>query len=237
MGTWVFHPGAVVTSWLLWVVGPVRVEGLEHVPRTGPMLVVANHCSNLDPPTVGWAVGHLTGRVVHFMAKEEMRSWPVAGWLARDAGVIFVRRGAGDRSAQRFALATLEQGEALGLFPEGTRSRDGRLAEGRAGAALLAMRTGVPIVPVGVAGTQHIFRDRRLIPRRSKVTIRIGPTFRLPVQADGFDRAALRAGTDTIMRAIAALLPAEQRGRWGEPRARPADPVAEDAVARVSDVV
>ena len=237
MGTWVFHPGAVVTSWLLWVVGPVQVEGLEHVPRTGPMLVVANHCSNLDPPTVGWAVGHLTGRVVHFMAKEEMRSWPVAGWLARDAGVIFVRRGAGDRSAQRFALATLEQGEALGLFPEGTRSRDGRLAEGRAGAALLAMRTGVPIVPVGVAGTQHIFRDRRLIPRRSKVTIRIGPTFRLPVQADGFDRAALRAGTDTIMRAIAALLPAEQRGRWGEPRAQQADPVAEDAVARVSDVV
>ena len=237
MGTWVFHPGAVVTSWLLWVVGPVRVEGLEHVPRTGPMLVVANHCSNLDPPTVGWAVGHLTGRVVHFMAKEEMRSWPVAGWLARDAGVIFVRRGAGDRSAQRFALATLEQGEALGLFPEGTRSRDGRLAEGRAGAALLAMRTGVPIVPVGVAGTQHIFRDRRLIPRRSRVTIRIGPTFRLPVQADGFDRAALRAGTDTIMRAIAALLPAEQRGRWGEPRAQQADPVAEDAVARVSDVV
>jgi len=237
MGTWVFHPGAVVTSWLLWVVGPVSVEGLEHVPRTGPMLVVANHCSNLDPPTVGWAVGHRTGRVVHFMAKEEMRSWPVAGWLARDAGVIFVRRGAGDRSAQRFALATLEQGEALGLFPEGTRSRDGRLAEGRAGAALLAMRTGVPIVPVGVAGTQHIFRDRRLIPRRSRVTIRIGPTFRLPVQADGFDRAGLRAGTETIMRAIAALLPAEQRGRWGEPRAQPADPVAEDAVARVSDVV
>ena len=196
MGTWVFHPGAVITSWLLWVVGPVRVEGLEHVPRTGPMLVVANHCSNLDPPTVGWAVGHRTGRIIHFMAKEEMRSWPVAGLLARDSGVIFVRRGAGDRSAQRLALATLERGGALGVFPEGTRSRDGRLAEGRAGAALLAMRTGVPIVPVGVAGTQHLFRDRRLVPRRSKVTIRIGPTFQLPMQTGGLDRAALRAGTD-----------------------------------------
>ena len=183
MGTWVFHPGAVVTSWLLWVVGPVRVEGLEHVPRTGPMLVVANHCSNLDPPTVGWAVGHRTGRIIHFMAKEEMRSWPVAGLLARDSGVIFVRRGEGDRSAQRLALATLERGGALGVFPEGTRSRDGRLAEGRAGAALLAMRTGVPILPVGVAGTQHLFRDRQLVPRRSKVTIRIGPTFQLPLQA------------------------------------------------------
>ena len=214
MGTWVFHPGAVVTSWLLWLVGPPRVEGLEQVPRTGPLLVVANHCSNLDRPTVGWAVGHRSGRVIHFMAKEEMRSWPVAGWLARNAGVFFVRRGAGDRSAQRMALAILEQGSVLGLFPEGTRSRDGQLAEGRAGAALLAMRTGVPVLPVGVAGTQHLFRGRRFIPRRSKVTIRIGPTFSLPVKADGLDKAALRAGTETIMRAIAAQLPPTQRGHW-----------------------
>jgi 1-acyl-sn-glycerol-3-phosphate acyltransferase len=219
----------VVTSWLLGLVGPARVEGLEHVPRTGPMLVVANHCSNLDPPTVGWAVGHRTGRIIHFMAKEEMRSWPVAGLLARDAGVIFVRRGSGDRPAQRTALAVLEQGGALGIFPEGTRSRNGILAEGRAGAALMAMRTGVPIVPVGVAGTQHIFRGRRLIPRRSKVTIRIGPVFHLPVNANGLDRAALRAGTETIMRAIAALLPPEQRGRWDDPIGPPADAIAEGA--------
>ena len=90
----------------------------------------------------------------------------------------------------------------------------GQLAEGRAGAALLAMRTGVPVLPVGVSGTQHIFRGRRLIPRRSKVTIRIGPPFSLPVRADGLDRAALREGTETVMRAIAAQLPPEQRGRW-----------------------
>jgi 1-acyl-sn-glycerol-3-phosphate acyltransferase len=231
MGTWVFHPGAIVTSWLLWLVGPGRVEGLENLPRTGPMLVVANHCSNLDPPLVGWAVGHRSGRVIHFMAKEEMRSWPVAGWLARNAGVFFVRRGAGDRSAQRMALAILEQGAALGLFPEGTRSRDGQLADGRAGAALLAMRTGVPIVPVGVAGTHNIFRGRRLIPRRSRVTIRIGPTFRLPVEADGLNRAALRAGTETIMRAIAAQLPPEQRGRWHDAGSPPEISVETDAVA------
>lgn len=236
MGTWVFHPGAVVTSWFLWLVGPGRVEGLENVPRTGPMLVVANHCSNLDPPLVGWAVGHRSGRVIHFMAKQEMRSWPVAGWLARNAGVFFVRRGSGDRSAQRMAMAILEQGGALGLFPEGTRSRNGQLAEGRAGAALLAMRTGVSIVPVGVAGTQHIFRGRRLVPRRSRVTIRIGPTFQLPVQADGLDRAALRAGTATIMRAIAAQLPAEQRGYWDGAGSRPADSVVED-IAQVGDAV
>jgi 1-acyl-sn-glycerol-3-phosphate acyltransferase len=201
------------------------------------MLVVANHCSNLDPPLVGWSVGHRSGRVIHFMAKEEMRRWPVAGWLARNAGVFFVRRGAGDRSAQRMALAILEQGGALGIFPEGTRSRDGRLAEARAGAALLAMRTGVPILPVGVAGTQHIFRGRRLIPRRSRVTIRIGPTFSLPVREGGLDRAGLRSGTDTIMRAVAAQLPPEQRGRWDEAGTQPAGSTAGDAVARVGDAV
>ena len=91
-------------------------------------------------------------------------------------------------------------------------------------------------MPVGVAGTQHIFRGRRLIPRRSPVTIRIGQAFQLPVEADGLNRAALRAGTEAIMRAIAAQLPPEQRGRWdaGLPRE---DSVAEDAAARVHDAV
>ena len=99
------------------------------------------------------------------------------------------------------------------------------------------MRTGVPIVPVGVAGTQHLFPERRLVPRRSKVTIRIGPTFQLPVQTGSLDRAALRSGTATIMRAIAALLPPEQRGRWDAAGGQPAGSVAEDAVARVGDAV
>lgn len=215
MKTWFFHPGAIMTSWLLWLVGPGRVEGLEHVPRTGAYLVVANHCSNLDPLFVGWAVGHQTGRIIHFMAKEEMRRWPVVGWLARNAGVFFVRRGEGDRAAQRLAVDLLAAGRPVGVFPEGTRSRNGRLGEGRAGAALLAMRMGVPVLPVGIAGTHRIFPGRNRLPHRSPVTIRIGPTLALPIQPDGLDRAALRGGTEQLMRAIAALLPEEQRGRWG----------------------
>lgn len=215
MRTWFFHPGAIMTSWLLWLVGPGRVEGLANVPRSGPMLVVANHCSNLDPPFVGWAVGHRTGRIIHFMAKEEMRRWPLVGWLGRNAGVFYVRRGEGDRAAQRLALDLLAQGRAIGVFPEGTRSRDGRLGEGRAGAALLAMRTGVPILPVGIAGTGRVFPGRSRWPHRSRITIRIGLPLTLPVRADGLDRAALRSGTEQMMRAIAALLPEEQRGRWG----------------------
>jgi 1-acyl-sn-glycerol-3-phosphate acyltransferase len=216
--SWFFHPGAVMTGWLLWLLGPGRVIGLENVPRSGSFLVVANHCSNLDPPFLGWAVGHRIGRVVHFMAKDELRRWPVIGWLAQNSGAIFVRRGEGDRAAQRTAVGVLANGRPLAVFPEGTRSRDGRMKEGRAGAALLAMRGGVRVLPVSIAGTHRIFQNGRRIPRRSRVTIRIGQPFELPhVDGSGsLDRAALREGTDRIMREIAALLPEEQRGHWGE---------------------
>ena len=189
MRTWFFHPGAIMTSWLLWLVGPGRVEGLENVPRSGGFLVVANHCSNLDPPFVGWAVGHRTGRIVHFMAKEEMRRWPVVGFLARNAGVFFVRRGRRGSGCPAARPRLLESGRLVGIFPEGTRSRDGVLGEARAGAALLAMRTGVPVLPVGIAGTHRIFPGRSRWPHRTRVTIRVGVPFQLPVMADGLDRA------------------------------------------------
>jgi 1-acyl-sn-glycerol-3-phosphate acyltransferase len=216
LSTWFFHPGAVMTSWLLWLVGPGRVVGLERVPRSGAYLLVANHTSNFDPPFLGWAVGHRTGRVIHFMAKDELRRWPVVGWLASQAGAFFVRRGAGDRAAQRLAIQVLEAGHPLAIFPEGTRSRDGQLKEGRAGAALLAMRADVPVLPCGISGTHRIFAGRRRWPRRTPVTFTIGEPFRLP-HNDDLDRAALKEGTERIMRAIAALLPAEQRGRWDSP--------------------
>jgi 1-acyl-sn-glycerol-3-phosphate acyltransferase len=214
MPTWFFHPGAILTSWLMWIVGPPTVAGLENVPRTGAYLLVANHCSNLDPPALGWAVGHRTGRVIHFMAKDEVRHWPVVGWLGRQAGAFYVRRGEVDRAAQRVALDVLRAGRPLALFPEGTRSRDGRLHEARAGAALLAMRTDVPILPVGISGTHRIFPGRSRLPHRTPVTFHIGEPFRLP-HSDDLDRAALRSGTDRIMHEIAALLPEDQRGRWG----------------------
>jgi 1-acyl-sn-glycerol-3-phosphate acyltransferase len=216
VSTWFFHPGAVMTGWLWWLLGGGRVEGLEHVPPDGPYIVVSNHTSNLDPPFVGTAIGHKTGRIIHFMAKEEIRSWPLVGWLARSAGVFFVRRGQGDRAAQRIALAHLTAGEVIGIFPEGTRSRDGRLREAKLGVALLALLSGVPLLPVAITGTHRIFPGRSRVPHRTRVIVRIGQAFRLsdgPVKKP--DRAALQAGTDRIMREIAALLPRAQGGQIG----------------------
>jgi 1-acyl-sn-glycerol-3-phosphate acyltransferase len=216
MSTWFYFPGALLTEWLKWLLGGGRVTGLEHVPSSGPYIVVSNHTSNLDPPFIGAAIGRHTRRPIHFMAKDEIRHWPLVGWLARGSGVFFVRRGEGDRAAQRSALQHLAAGRPIGIFPEGTRSPTGALGEPKAGVALIALRSGVPLVPVGITGSGKIFPGRSRWPHRTRVDITVGEPFLLPHQAEGrLDREELAAGADRIMTEIAALLPEWQRGRFG----------------------
>lgn len=212
MVSWFYWPGTAFFGFLARVLWGARVEGDERIPRTGPFILVSNHCSNLDPEILGWAIGKRTNRLIHFMAKAEMRSWPVLGWLASQSGVYFVRRGEGDRSAQRFSLEALAAGRPIALFPEGTRSRDGHLKAGKSGAALIAMRSGAPMLPVGISGTHRLFPGRTRIPHASRILIRVGEPFTLPHVPNGrIDRAALAAGTEVIMAAIEELLPPNQR--------------------------
>ena len=213
--TWFYRPGSWLTRAGMRILGPMRVDGLDRVPRSGAFILVANHLSNLDPLIVGATCGDLNGRLIHFMAKVEMIHWPLIGWLATQAGVFFVRRGEGDRAAQRKALEHLAAGRPVGVFPEGHRSRVGRLQPGQAGAALLAMRSGAPLLPVGIAGTDGIFPGHARFPHRSAVRVRIGEPFSLPPYPSGrIDRAELGAGTERIMRSIAALLPESYRGHY-----------------------
>ncbi|MEX0626046.1 MAG: lysophospholipid acyltransferase family protein [Chloroflexota bacterium] len=215
MSTWFYFPGAVMTAWLKWLLGGGHVEGIENVPRSGPFIMVSNHTSNLDPPFIGGAIGRHIGRPIHFMAKVEIDDWPLIGWLARGSGVFFVRRGAGDRGAQRIALEHLAAGRPIGIFPEGTRSRTGVLREPKVGVALLAMRSGAPILPVGISGSGKIFPGRSRWPHRTRVDICIGKPFQLPHQPTGrLDREAMTEATERIMREIAALVPEWQRGRY-----------------------
>ena len=198
----------------------VRVEGaIDQIPRTGPVIIAANHSSNLDVPVHGSSLMPRIGRRFQWLGKRELFDWPMVGWIARNGGVHAIERGAADVEAFRLAARLLDDGHALFVFPEGTRSHDGTLGEGRDGVAVLALRTGAPIVPVGISGSYERWpRGQKLPHPGGRVTVRVGPPFRLGdvLPADLDRRAAKGAATDLIMRRIAELVPERQRGRYAD---------------------
>jgi 1-acyl-sn-glycerol-3-phosphate acyltransferase len=195
----------------------IRVEGRDNVPRSGPLLIVCNHASNADGPVlVGYLVPAL-GRPMSWLGKEEAMRWPVGGWLVRSNGVIGVRRGAGDLEAFRMAARVLEEGRVLTVFPEGTRSRDGKLQEAKEGATVLALRTGAPILPIAIAGSHRFWpRGKLLVRPFHRITLRIGPVFHLAPAGGPDRREAMRRATIELMSHIAELLPEDQRGVYAE---------------------
>jgi 1-acyl-sn-glycerol-3-phosphate acyltransferase len=195
----------------------LRIEGVEHVPDVPGVIIASNHLSIADPPLLSVVVARLVGRRVRYMAKAEALDAPIMGPVLRAYGGFGVRRGRPDREAYRMARAVLDAGDWLGVAPEGTRSRSGTLGEPKAGVALLALRSGVPILPVGLAGTERTWPVGARLPRfGTAVTVRFGPLYR-PVAPDAAEdrRAALEASTDELMRRIAELLPEAYRGRFG----------------------
>ena len=154
----------------------VRIEGdLAAIPRDGPVIIAANHTSNLDAVVLGAWLTPALGRRIQWLGKKELFAWPVVGWAARNGGVHPVDRGAADVEAFRLAKRILDEGHVLFVFPEGTRSADGALHEARDGVAVLALRTGAPIVPVGIAGSNGVWpRGQKLPHPGGRVTVRVG---------------------------------------------------------------
>ena len=213
---WAYRPLGYLVGFVVRLLGGVRSIGLENLPRTGPAIIVANHYTLVDPLVAGWGTCWQIGRVVHFISKAEIRGWPIAGWLGTHAGVIYVRRGEINRDAQRQSLAVLAAGHVLIVFPEGTRSPSGALISARDGTALLAMRSGAPIVPVGITGTEGMLSWRAVFGPRPHAIVQIGAPFSLPHRPGGpIDRAELVDGTTRMMREVAALLPPARRGVYG----------------------
>jgi 1-acyl-sn-glycerol-3-phosphate acyltransferase len=197
----------------------VRIEGaIDEIPMDGPLIIAANHASNFDAPVLGsWLMPKL-GRRIHWLGKKELFGWPVVGWLALHGGVHPVDRGAADVEAFRLAKRILDDGQVLFVFPEGTRSPDGALQAARDGVAVLAIRTGAPILPVGIGGSSGVWpRGQKLPHPGGHVTVRVGQAFRLADELPpGTDRKAAKGlATDLIMRRIAKLLPPGQRGVYG----------------------
>lgn len=130
-----------------------EVEGRGNLPVKGPVVLASNHISLWDPVVIGCSIK----REIHFMAKEELFRIPVFGRFIRSLNAFPVKRGRVDRNALRLAARYLEESRVLGLFPEGTRSKSSDLLPFQQGAALFALRSGAPIVPIGVTGTRSVF--------------------------------------------------------------------------------
>lgn len=187
-----------------------EVRGLENFPGHGPALVVINHRGDADTPLV---VASLPVEI-DALGKIELYDFPVLGKLMDWYGVIWLHRGQADRRALRAALDGLAAGRVLVIAPEGRYSLIDGLEAGGEGAAFLARRADVPIVPIALTGTDnaHVYASLRRL-RRARVTLTVGTPFCLEGQAEGPGR--LQEDTRRIMRALADLLPPELRGVYG----------------------
>lgn len=154
----------------------IKIYGVENVPQTGTVIVVSNHASYFDPPIVSNCVR----RPVAYMAKEELFKVPVLAQIIRLYGAYPVSRGTADRTAIRSALKCLDNGWAVGVFLEGTRTPDGRITDPKRGAALLAAKAKVPFLPVSLWGTDKILQPGSSFPRSVPITCRIGQLIDAP---------------------------------------------------------
>mgnify|MGYP001606510092 CR=1 FL=1 len=200
----------ILLSILFGIVTRRKVRGRENVPPKGSLILVSNHLNNADIPLL--AINFPRGIV--FMAKEELFRSPV-GWAIKASGALPVRRGLVDRATLRIANQVLKDGKVLGIYPEGTRSRTGRLQPARPGVALIARESQSLLLPVGIYGTEKM-RGLFWWLHRPTVTVNIGKPFSLPTSSNEHNKEELALFTTYIMRHIAELLPPEYRGVYGE---------------------
>ncbi|MFF5142683.1 lysophospholipid acyltransferase family protein [Streptomyces sp. NPDC013157] len=227
---------------LLRVVFRPRIEGLEHVPSSGPAIIAGNHLSFSDH----FLMPAVLKRRITFLAKAEYFTGPgvrgrLTAFFFRSAGQIPVDRSGKEagQAAIREGLGVLGKGELLGIYPEGTRSHDGRLYKGKVGVAVMALRAGVPVIPCAMIGTFEAQPPGKVIPNVHPVVIRFGKPLEFSRYAGmEHEKAVLRAITDEIMYAIltlseqeyvdeyAAVVKAEQAAKGSKERRFPRAPLS-----------
>ena len=225
MGATYFLGRFIITPLARLVYRP-KVEGRSLVPKTGPVIFASNHLSFIDSIAIPVAAP----RPVHFLAKSSYFDGSGAkGWASREfftaIGAIPVERGAGQAALDALdqQRRLLEEGRTVALYPEGTRSLDGRLSKGRTGVAFLALQTGAPVVPVGLIGTDKVMPVGAKVPSTSeRITVRFGQPLDLSPHGPATSGRARRGATDEIMAAIHALSGQELAGAYNEvPAANP----------------
>lgn len=215
----VYFAGRAILGTIAKLVYRPRVYGRKNVPKTGPLILASNHLAFLD----SIVIPIVAPRRVQFLAKSHYFSGSgFAGWVSRSfftaIGAVGVERGAGQAAQEALdaGRAIVEAGHAFAIYPEGTRSRDGRLYRGRTGVAWLALTTGARVVPVGLVGTDKLQPAGMRVPRLHRVTVRFGEPIDLSRHGTAKSGRARRAATDEIMSAIASLSGQEEAGSYNE---------------------
>ncbi len=200
--------------WFAWLLRPflckLHMDGVENVPLSGGFLLASNHFAGLDTVVKGFACP----RQIHYMAKKDLFEINAfAAWFFPTFGVFPIDRARLDLKALEQAVSLVESGRVVGIYPEGTRSRTGKLGRGKTGVARIAMSTGVPVVPVMSLGGQHLFSGI-LRWGRPTITVKFGKPLQL--HGDAQKSAEARRETSRIMYAIAELLPPDHRGVYAD---------------------
>lgn len=192
---------------LFRLLADVDARGLDRIPLTGGTILAANHSTTIEGPLI---LGLTPRQPITAMAKAEFKG-TLAGRVVDLVNPIYVERGEVDRKALKEVIQRLKAGEAIGIAPEGTRSKTGALLEGKEGAAYIALQTNAWVVPIAVWGQERMLSDLKRL-HRPKLNLRIGEPFKIEAEPGKTRGQTLEEGTRRIMHAIARMLPAEYRG-------------------------
>ena len=205
----------------------VEVHGREWVPRYGPLLVVSNHLGNVDVQLISTNVS----RQILFLAKRGFFKWPVVSSIFRGLGCFPINRDGQDLAAIRWTLRQLAMDKCVGIFPEGSRSRNTAMRKGSEGVAYIALKSQAPILPIAVWGSEKIPALWRMAFPFARLNMRIGQPFTLPVIEGRLTSPILEQLADMVMQRVAVMLPQSYRGYYAVPgeKAAPLPPSSAQA--------